>query len=156
MANWRMEGQYMETCNCDFICPCIGSNLTARPTEGDCKAAIAMKIDKGEKDGVKLDGLSFIVMMHSPGAMADGNITVGLIVDDRATDQQAEAIQAIATGAAGGPMAAVGPLVGRIAGVEKRPIHFQIDGMTRPSRRESLSTRPARASPAGRAATSRS
>jgi hypothetical protein len=131
MANWRIEGQYMETCNCDFICPCIGSNLTARPTEGDCKAALAMKIDKGEKGGVKLDGLSFIVMMHSPGAMADGNITVGLIVDDRATDQQAEAIQAIATGAAGGPMAAVGPLVGSIAGVEKRPIQFQIDGMTR-------------------------
>ena len=38
-----------------------------------------MKIDKGEKDGVKLDGLSFIVLMHSPKAMGEGNITVGLI-----------------------------------------------------------------------------
>ena len=66
MAGWRVEGQYMETCNCTYLCPCISSNLTARPTEGDCKAAIAMRIDKGEKDGVKLDGLSFIVLMHSP------------------------------------------------------------------------------------------
>jgi hypothetical protein len=68
MAAWRIEGQYMETCNCNYLCPCAPSNLTAQPTEGDCKAAIAMRIDKGEKDGVKLDGLSFIVVMHSPKA----------------------------------------------------------------------------------------
>ena len=129
MAAWRIEGQYMETCNCNYLCPCAPSNLTARPTEGDCKAAIAMRIDKGEKDGVKLDGLSFIVIMHSPKAMAEGNITVGLIVDERASDKQVEAISAIATGAAGGPMAALGPLVGRVAGVEKRPISFEADGM---------------------------
>jgi len=36
MANtWSIQGQYMETCNCDFLCPCITSNLTAAPTEGD-------------------------------------------------------------------------------------------------------------------------
>lgn len=131
MAGWRVEGQYMETCNCTYLCPCISSNLTAQPTEGDCKVAIAMRIDKGEKDGVKLDGLSFIVLMHSPKAMGEGNITVGLIVDDRATDKQVEAISAIATGAAGGPMAALGPLVGRVAGVEKRPISFDVDGLKR-------------------------
>lgn len=131
MSTWRIEGQYMETCNCTFLCPCITSNLAARPTEGDCKAAIAMRIDTGQKDGVKLDGLSFIVLMHAPGVMADGNITVGLIVDDRATDPQVQALSAIATGAAGGPMAALGPLVGRVAGVEKRPIRFAIDGLKR-------------------------
>ena len=131
MAGWRVEGQYMETCNCTYLCPCISSNLTARPTDGDCKVAVAMRIDKGEKDGVKLDGLSFIVLMHSPKAMAEGNITVGLIIDARATEKQAEAISAIATGAAGGPMAALGPLVGRVAGVEKRPISFNLDGVKR-------------------------
>ena len=129
MAAWKIEGQYMETCNCEYLCPCAPSHLSAKPSEGDCKAAVAMRIDKGEKDGVRLDGLSFIVMLHAPGAMTDGNMTVGLIVDERATDQQTEAIGAIATGAAGGPMAALGPLVGRIAGVEKRPISFEIDGM---------------------------
>ena len=131
MSTWQITGQYMETCNCAFLCPCITSNLTAQPTEGDCKAAVTMRIDKGAKDGIKLDGLSFIVMMHSPGAMGEGNITVGLIVDDTASDQQLEAISAIATGAAGGPMAALGPLVGRIAGVERRPILFEADGLNR-------------------------
>jgi len=119
----------METCNCDFICPCIGTNLAGTPTEGDCKAAIAMKIERGEKDGVRLDGLAFVVLMHSPGPMAEGNIKVGLIVDEGADDAQMDAIGAIATGAAGGPMAALGPLVGEVAGVEKRPISFVQDGL---------------------------
>lgn len=129
MAGWRIEGQYMESCNCTYLCPCIGSNLTARPSEGDCKAAVAMRIDRGEKDGVKLNGLSFIVMLHSPAAMAEGNMTVGLIVDERASEAQVKAIADIATGAAGGPMAALAPLVGKVAGVEKRPIRFEQDGM---------------------------
>ena len=131
MTSWNISGEYMETCNCTFLCPCITSNLTGRPTEGDCKAAITMRIDKGVKDGVKLDGLSFIVMMHSPGPMGDGNIKVGLIIDDRASDEQVAAISVIATGSAGGPMAALGPLVGSIAGVERRPIQFEIDGLKR-------------------------
>ena len=131
MAGWHVEGEYMETCNCTLLCPCITSNLAGRPTEGDCKAALAMRIDKGEKDGVRLDGVSFIVMLHAPGAMGAGNMTVGLIVDERASDAQVEAIGAIATGAAGGPMAALAPLVGRVAGIEKRPIEFTVDGLSR-------------------------
>jgi hypothetical protein len=131
MAGWHVEGEYMETCNCTLLCPCITSNLAGRPTEGDCKAAVAMRIDKGEKDGVQLDGISFIVMLHAPGAMGAGNMTVGLIVDERASDAQVEAIGAIATGAAGGPMAALAPLVGRVAGIEKRPIEFTVDGLSR-------------------------
>src|SRR5574341_696372 len=129
MAGWRIEGQYMETCNCTYVCPCPTSNLTARPTEGECYAAVALRIDKGQKDGVKLDGLCFIIMLRSPGPMADGNMTVGLIVDERANDEQTKAIASIATGEAGGPMQPLGPLVGKIAGVEKSPIRFAVDGM---------------------------
>jgi len=129
MASWTIEGQYMETCNCTFLCPCITSNLAATPSEGDCKAALAMRIDKGEKDGVKLDGITFIVLLHSPGPMIEGNMKVGLIVDDKADEAQTEAITAIASGAAGGPMAHLAPLVAEIAGIEKRPISFTTDGL---------------------------
>ena len=129
MADWHIEGQYMETCNCDFICPCIGSNLTAKPTEGDCKAAIAMRIDKGEKDGVSLDGLAFIVLMLSPGPMIEGNLKVGLIIDEKADDAQMAAIGEIVSGSAGGPMEMLAPLVSGMAGVEKRPITFEMDGL---------------------------
>lgn len=131
MASWQISGEYAETCNCAMLCPCITSNLAARPTEGDCKAAVALRIDKGAKDGVQLDGLSFVVMLHSPGPMAEGNMTVGLLVDERATQQQVDAIAAIATGAAGGPMAALAPLVGQVAGIERRQIVFESKGMSR-------------------------
>jgi hypothetical protein len=131
MADWHIEGEYMETCNCSFLCPCIGSNMAARPTEGDCKAAIAMRIDKGRKDGVDLGGLAFVVLMRSPGPMEKGNIKVGLIVDERADEAQTAAIGAIVSGAAGGPMAALAPLVGKFAGIEKRAISLEIDGLKR-------------------------
>lgn len=129
MATWQITGRYMETCNCAFLCPCITSNLSARPTEGNCKAAITLHIDKGQKDGITLDGLSFVVMMHSPGPMGEGNMTVGLIVDDLASQQQLEAISIIASGSAGGPMAALAPLVATNAGVERRPIRFEENGL---------------------------
>jgi hypothetical protein len=130
MSNWTIEGEYMETCNCEYLCPCIFTNMTARPTEGDCKVAIAMRIDKGHKDGVTLDGLSFIVVMQSSGPMIDGNMKVGLIVDEAADEAQTKAIADIVTGAVGGPMEALAPLVGEVAGIEKRKINFEKTGST--------------------------
>lgn len=127
---WQIQGQYMETCNCAFLCPCIVTNLTARPTEGGCKAVMGMLIEQGQKDGVRLDGLGFAIVMSSPGPMADGDLTVGLIVDERADQEQTDAIAAISSGAVGGPMAVLAPLVGRTAGIEKRPIRFDAQGMT--------------------------
>lgn len=129
MASWQISGQYMETCNCEMLCPCITSNMTARPTEGDCLAAVALRIDKGAKDGVQLDGLSFVLMLQSSGPMAQGNMTVGLLVDERASEEQTQAIADIATGTAGGPMAALAPLVGKVAGIEKRAISFEQNGL---------------------------
>lgn len=128
MSTWQIEGEYMETCNCDFLCPCITSSLAAQPTEGDCKAAIAMRIDKGQKDGVSLDGISLIVLLQSDGPMGNGNLKIGLIIDEKASDEQAQAIADISSGAVGGPMEALGPLVGEMAGIERRPISFEIDG----------------------------
>jgi len=121
---WSIEGRYFETCNCNYLCPCISSNLTAKPDNGDCKVALAFQINRGSKDGVALDGLSFIVVAYTPGIMGNGNWTVGLIVDERATAPQADAILAIASGQAGGPMANLAPLLGKFAGVERRPVNF--------------------------------
>ncbi|MDF1777996.1 MAG: DUF1326 domain-containing protein [Rhizobiaceae bacterium] len=131
MSKWRIEGEYMETCNCDFLCPCIITNSAAVPTEGDCKVAIAMRIDRGEKDGVSLGGVKFIMMLLSPGPMDQGDFTAGLIVDEDATDAQVEAIGDITSGTIGGPMAVLGSLVSTFAGVERRPISFEMDGLNR-------------------------
>ena len=129
MATWQITGRYMETCNCALGCPCILTNLAGSPTEGDCKAAWALQISDGEKDGVRLDGVTFIVVLQSDGPIANGNIKVGLIIDEAASEEQVEAIGAIASGIAGGPMAALSSLVGEMVGIERRPISFEQDGL---------------------------
>jgi len=125
---WQISGQYMETCSCTFLCPCITSNLAATPTEGDCQAALGLHIDKGNKDGVALDGVNLVMLLESHGPMGAGDMTVGLIVDDAASQEQVDAIGEIASGKVGGPMAMLAPLVGRFAGVERAPVSFTQQG----------------------------
>src|ERR1041385_5049183 len=63
--------------------------------------------------------------------MAEGNWSVAAYIDERADDKQTEALGAIFTGAAGGPMAAFAPLISKNLGVSKVPITYRIDGKTR-------------------------
>jgi hypothetical protein len=89
---------------------------------------MAFEVERGSYGSLPLDGLGFIVLGFTPGAMANGNWSVGLITDERASVQQRDAITAIASGAAGGPMAALSGLVGQFLGVTSAPIHFDRTG----------------------------
>ncbi|HXJ83266.1 MAG TPA: DUF1326 domain-containing protein [Candidatus Methylomirabilis sp.] len=128
---WKISGDYFEACSCDSVCPCPTSGLAARPTQGYCDAGLVFHVERGVYGTTKLDGLSFAVLLHTPGAMIAGNWTVGVIVDEKATTEQRDALTAIASGQAGGPMAAVGPLVGTFAGVEAKPIRIERNGLRR-------------------------
>src|SRR5216683_2804590 len=112
MANpaWNASGDYFETCTCDYLCPCLSSNLTAPPTKGECVFAFAFRVDRGRFADVSLDGLCFALVGVAPGEMGEGNWKVGLIVDERVDAAQEQALAAIASGQAGGPMAALRPL----------------------------------------------
>jgi len=133
MANvqWQISGEYMEACSCDSVCPCPTSGLAAQPTKGACDAGLVFHVDRGQYGTTKLDGLSFAVLLHTPGPMIEGNWTVGVIVDERASAAQRDALTSIASGQGGGPMAALGPLVGRFAGAEAKPIKLEGKGMQR-------------------------
>jgi hypothetical protein len=128
---WQIRGEYFETCSCDYLCPCVPTNLAGRPTEGWCVFAFVQHIDQGRYDNVQLDGLNFVVIGRTPEEMVKGNWTVGVVTDERASPEQQQAIAAIASGQAGGPMAALSGLIGTFAGVESRPIRFDKDGMHR-------------------------
>jgi Uncharacterized conserved protein len=128
---WKISGDYFEACSCDSVCPCPTSGLAARPTKGFCDAGLVFHIERGTHGTTSLDGLNFAVLLHTPGAMVEGNWTVGVIVDERASAAQREAIVAIGSGQGGGPMAAVGPLVTKFAGVESRSFRIERDGMRR-------------------------
>ena len=127
--SWQVSGQYYETCSCDFVCPCLPGGLAVRPTKGTCTVAMAFQVDRGSYGAVSLDGLSIIVLALTPEAMGKGNWSVGVIVDERATAEQRDAIGAIASGAAGGPMAGLSPLVGKFLGMEPASITFERSGL---------------------------
>ncbi len=125
--DWQLTGNYFENCNCEVACPCLfstGPILTAKPTNGDCSVGNAFHIDRGKYGNVVLDSLNAVVMVHTPGVMADGNWSVALYLDARADDRQREALQAIFTGAAGGPMAGLAPLISKVLGVKTVPITY--------------------------------
>src|SRR5262245_1989634 len=126
---WNVSCQYYETCSCDFVCPCLPAGMAARPSKGSCTFAMAFSVDRGSYGAVSLDGLGFILLGFTPEEMGKGNWSVGLIADERATAEQRDAIAAIASGAAGGPMAALSGLVGKFLGVEPAPIDFAHDGV---------------------------
>jgi hypothetical protein len=133
-TNWQLSGDYFENCNCSVVCPCLISPappLTSRPTQGVCDGAFAFHIDRGSYGTVALDGLNLALIAHTPGAMADGNWTVAIYIDERSNDQQAEALGAIFGGAEGGPMAAFAPMIATNLGVKKVPITYRVTGKTR-------------------------
>lgn len=127
---WQISGNYIETCNCDFLCPCITSNLAAKPSKGHCEAALAYHIDRGHFGSVSLDDLNFAVVLHVPGIMLEGNMSVGVITDQHASADQRDALVAIASGQAGGPMAGLGPLVSTFLGTEAGSFEYQINGLS--------------------------
>ncbi len=126
-AAWNASGQYYETCSCDFVCPCLPGQLTVKPSKGSCTFAMAFQIEHGNYGTQSLDGLGFIILGLTPEEMGKGNWSVGLIVDERASADQREAITAIASGSAGGPMSALSGLIGKFLGVESAPIRFERD-----------------------------
>jgi hypothetical protein len=130
-TSWQLSGDYFETCSCDYVCPCLTSNLAAQPTKGYCNAALVFHIEQGRYGNVVLDGLNFAVVLHTPSVMSQGNWSVGVILDERANPDQQQALTAIASGQAGGPMAPLGALIGTFLGTMTQPIQFQKNGLQR-------------------------
>jgi len=133
-AKWELSGDYFENCNCNVVCPCLVSAappLTAEPTQGVCDVALVFHIDKGKYGAVTLDDLNVVVAVHTPGPMGQGNWSLAAYIDERANDQQTEALGAIFSGTAGGPMAIFAPLVAKNLGAKKVAINYAVKGKNR-------------------------
>jgi hypothetical protein len=131
---WQFTGDYFENCNCDIVCPCLFSPnppFTSQPTAGACEVAFLFHIDQGRYDATPLDGLNVALIARTPGAMAQGNWSVALYMDERADEPQRQALQAIFTGAVGGPIAALTPLISTVLGAKAVPITFHKEGKRR-------------------------
>jgi hypothetical protein len=125
---WNLEGSYFESCSCDVVCPCTAS-LSLGATHDYCRVALVFHIEKGEVEGVDVSGKTVVAVADTPKVMSEGNWKLGVIMDESASDEQAEKLGAVFSGALGGPMEALGPLVGENLGVERAAIEVKEDGL---------------------------
>ena len=123
--SFAVKGDYFEACTCDVSCPCIWLKPA---TQDACDALLAWHVTEGQKDGVDLSGLNAVMAVRSPKTMTDGGWKLALYLDDRASAEQSEALGAVFSGGAGGHLAALGPLIGEVAGVSPATISFDRDG----------------------------
>lgn len=118
-TTWSIRGEYMESCNCEVLCPCLlgkrderGSAL-AEPTEGHCDVPMIFQIHDGYYGDTSLAGIKVGVAIYTPRAMGLGDWTFGLYLDADATPAQREASERIFSGESGGAVGRFfGPLIG--------------------------------------------
>jgi hypothetical protein len=125
---WKLRGTYLETCSCEFMCPCT-FDLSHGADYDRCRATLVFNITDGDVEGTDVGGLAVVVIADTPKVMTEGNWRLGTVIDAKASDAQAEKLQAVFSGELGGPMAALGPLVGESLGVQRAPIEIRDDGL---------------------------
>ncbi|WP_295315442.1 DUF1326 domain-containing protein [Roseobacter sp.] len=130
-TEWAIKGELFMNCSCDVFCPCVVSLGKHPPTEGDCKAWMAIIIDEGHFEGEDLSGLRIGLMVEIPGRMAEGNWKVAAYVDERASGKAYNGILQIFSGAAGGTTGLFTMLVSEIIGAERAPVQIERDGNRR-------------------------
>jgi hypothetical protein len=126
--SWKLGGSYFETCSCDVICPCTAS-LALGATNDRCNVVLVFNVKNGEVDGIDVSGLTVAAVCDTPKVMSEGNWRLGVIIDAAASEEQAQKLGGVFSGALGGPMEALGPLVGENLGVERLPIEVHEDGL---------------------------
>ena len=101
---WRLEGTYLESCNCDAICPCrtIGGVPGGRSTHGVCLGALSWHVEEGHAGDTDLAGLSAVLIVSYDDDEPGSPWTISLHVDERGDAAQQEALAAILLGRLGG------------------------------------------------------
>ena len=125
---WKISGSYFETCSCDVVCPCTAS-LALGADNDYCRVVLVFHVADGEVEGTDVSGLKVAAVADTPKVMSDGNWRLGVVIDEAASDEQAEKLGGVFSGSLGGPMEALGPLVGEQLGVERLPIDVEEDGL---------------------------
>jgi hypothetical protein len=101
---WRVSGSYLESCNCDAVCPCrrIDGVSGGRSTHGICLGALSWLIETGHADGVSLDGLGVVLALRYSDDEPGSPWSFFLYVDDRGDADQRRALEEIFLGRRGG------------------------------------------------------
>ena len=127
IPKWNIKADYVETCNCDYGCPC---NFNGFPTYGFCRALVLYHIRAGMYGSVKLDGVDVVFAASWPKAIHEGNGTTQLYISKKATADQRDAIMQIFSGRAKGegPFAVFAPTFKYVLDPQFVDIVAKIDG----------------------------
>jgi hypothetical protein len=122
---YELEGQLLEVCTCNVLCPCwVGED----PDGGTCDGVLSWHVESGKVNGTDVSGRTLTILTHIPGNILEGNWRVVVYVDDGATDEQHQALLDVWTGKLGGPVGDLAQLVGEVLAVERAPVTFQVEG----------------------------
>jgi hypothetical protein len=128
-SEWRVAGSYFEACNCEAICPCrsVGGQPGGPSTYGECFGALSWHIQEGRADGVDLSDLRTVLSIrYYDNVQPSTRWEVVLYVDDRAGDDQLDALAAIFLGRAGGSVANLyGRAIGEVHAVRRARISLE-------------------------------
>ena len=100
MSGWRMNGDVLIACNCDWGCPC---NFNARPSKGFCQGGWIWMVEDGQVDDVAIGGLGIALFAKWPGAIHEGGGRATSYIDSRAGAAQRSALARVLAGEVGGP-----------------------------------------------------
>ena len=103
-AAWQLSGTYLESCNCEAICPCrrIGGVAGGRSTHGLCLGTLTWWIEQGRSGDTDLSGLGVVIVSRYHDDEPGSPWTYALFVDGRGRSEQWEELVAIFTGGRGG------------------------------------------------------
>jgi hypothetical protein len=95
-----VRGTYLESCNCDAICPCrrIGGELGGRSTHGVCMGVLSWLVEDGRAGDVVLDGLGVVLATHYSDDEPGSPWTFFLYVDERGDEPQQTALEDVFLG----------------------------------------------------------
>lgn len=120
---YRIAGEYVAHCSCSLICPCPVDGTPTGPGNR-CYGASVWHVADGDLDGTELSGVNFALYFDVPSNLSSGNITLRLVVDEAASEEQSEALRTIVSGEAGGPLADFAAFVTELKGPERASVTF--------------------------------
>jgi len=94
-VKWTLKGREFAHCNCAYGCPC---QFNALPTHGYCRAVVGIDIEQGHHGDTRLDGLKVAGIFAWPGPIHEGHGEAVVVIDERASERQREALLRILGG----------------------------------------------------------
>ncbi len=122
-TSWRIRGNMLDACSCAHGCPC---QFGADPTLGYCEGIMGFHIQEGYHGDTQLDGLNIVLPVRFPGNAMAGGWTLATYLDERANEEQMQALGSILSGQAGGVFAALGALIEKALPPKQVRIDFEI------------------------------